>query len=304
MIVCSECGAKLQACPHCKQPLKDRVSSFLFQVSIVFILAAGVFASLEIKVKEETEMAMKPFQAAEESNQKRTKLEDAKDPAGVKADKKSAAKTTDKKEKKEEKPETGRKADFRVAYWGMTKDAVKEKEGASPSPEGFSKPGLLSYIAKVGSFNTIVQYHFSSNTLIGGTYLVFGKPIKKTRELMESSLISIGELADTYVSSDMGLYPQPRNEGLSTIDQVDSCFYEMYLSITSIYGPPSKKPTDEISMALSRKEKVLSVIARDRMLSYKWRSDKTYVELIFASHKGTPYFKINYRGRKYVAGVF
>ncbi len=306
MIVCSECGKKLSTCPHCKHQFKDRISSLLFQLAVIFFIAAGIFASLEIKVKEETAMALKPFQAAEEATKKHSEVKDAKDPAGVKGEKKSAAKAKDKKKKddKEAAPEVGRKADFRIAYWGMTKETVKEKEKADPSPEGFSKPGLLSYIARVGSYNTIVQYHFSSNTLIGGTYIVFGQRIPKTKKMIENSIISIGTSAESWVGSDMGLYPQPRNQNLSTLDQVDSCFYEMYLSISSIYGPPSKKPEDEISLATTRKEKVTSVIARDRMLTYKWRSDKSFVELIFASYRGIPYFRISYTGRKYVSGAF
>lgn len=300
MYHCPECQKDIDTCPKCKQPIKDNTAALLYQISGVFFFVALVFFALEGKVREETDLAMRPFKVTEEIAAKKAKVKAATLPKPPKEEKATKAKDEevkkeDKKEKKEDKIE-GKDADFRVGRWGTSRKRIEEEEKAEKINR--DNPYSLEYFAKVGDCAGITRYQFSSNRLIGGDYVVFGDKIKNLAELISETQYKAGEACSTSIQNEFSLYPFPRNPGLSEIDKIDQFFYGAYISLTALYGIPSMNNLGDLENSLSRHEKVTSVLVFDRMIRYEWSTKRTNIEFIFAANAGIPYFFIAYREKK------
>lgn len=291
MYKCSQCDKNIDVCQSCKQQICDDYASIIYQIAAALFLIALIFFALEIKIKEEIELALRPFAAAAEIAEKKSKTKAKGLPTPPKKEKEP--KEAKKKEGQEEKAEiSGREADFRVGLWGTSKKKIEEDEKAEKLDR--SNPYALEYLARIGNFDAITRYDFSSNRLIGGNYIVFGTKLKKLNELKDQNLIKVGEPCPNLVKNNFSLYAFPRNESLSDIETLDQFFYDMYISLASQHGMPSKNTLGDYENTLSRREKVISIMALDRMIEYEWSGKRSIIGLKFASSNGAAFFEISY----------
>lgn len=293
MYHCPECQKPVDTCPNCKQRLGDNAAVFLYQISGGLLLIALVFVALEIKIKEEIDTAMRPFKVAEEVAAKKSKVKAVKLPTAPKA----AKEPMEKKEGEDSKPDKieGKDADFRAGRWGVSRKRIEEEEKAEKLDCG--NPYSLEFLAKVGNYEGITRYEFSSNRLEGGNYIVFGQRVKDLDKLKSETAIRAGDPCFAWIQNEFSLYRFPRNEGLSEVSAIDNFFYEMYISLSSQFGMPEQSSLKDLENALSRQEKVASVLAFDRMISYEWSSPRSKISFIFAANVGVPYFYISYRDK-------
>eukprot|EP01156_Anaeramoeba_ignava_P017889 Anaeramoba_ignava/a90257_78.p1 GENE.a90257_78~~a90257_78.p1 ORF type:complete len:308 (+),score=2.22 a90257_78:83-1006(+) len=303
MFICKNCNKKITSCPHCRQPISDRLSSFIYQLAAVVFFISLIIFLLEIKVKDQINMAMRPFKITEEANEKKKKVEAAKTPGGsVKADK--PLKNNKEKEKKESKDSSstngaGRKADFKIGIWGMDKNKIEEKE-KDPLLSVIDTPTILDYSSSLGNYAAIAQYRFSSDKLIGGNYIIFGGKIKLSSKKIKSTLVAVAEPTPSWIHRDIALYKTPRNTSLNSLATIKAFYSEIYLSLTSQFGAPENIGTVEAGEKCSQSDIVEAVIARERCVKFFWKRKRTIVELFFSCGERTPYFKISYTDRKVI----
>lgn len=264
----------------------------LYQISGALLVIALIFAALNIKVKDEIEVAMRPFKVAEEIAAQKNKVKAVALPKAPQKDKKdSKAKDAENNDDKIE----GKDADFRTGRWGTSKNKIEEEEKIERLDR--TNPYALEYLARVGNYDAITRYEFSSNRLEGGNYIVFGERVAELSKLRAKAAGRVGEPVPSWIKNEFSLYRFPRNKALSDVSTTDQFFYEMFISLMSQYGAPEKSSLQDFENILSRQEKISSVLAFDRMLSYEWKTSRSNVTFIFASYVGTPYFYISYRDK-------
>ncbi|GAB4275632.1 MAG: hypothetical protein Kow0029_16990 [Candidatus Rifleibacteriota bacterium] len=265
----------------------------LNQIAGVVVFLTTIFISLEIKVKEQTELALKPFKQAEEEMKKKEKIKEADLPKKVKESK------SDNKKKKEVKAAAGngKEGDFRAGVWGMLKSKIKEKEKAEPY-ENRNDPYSLDYITKIGNFEVIARYLFSQNRLTGGCYILLGKKIENLDAIRKELKLKVGEPVPSWVKLDFAYYSEKSSPILNNIAAADQFFYEMYVSLSSTLGLPENTALQDLENALSRKEKIESVLAYDRMLAYTWKTPRSRVLFYFGCYEEQPYFRLEYQSIK------
>ena len=301
MFICKNCSQIISDCPHCRQPINDRMSSFLYQLAAIIFFISIIIFLLEIKVKDQITMAMRPFNITEEANKKKGQVEAAKTPGGkVKADTTlDKAKEDKKKENSKSNSSSSQKADFKVGIWGMDKEKIQEKE-KDTQLHFLDVPTILDYSSNLGNYAVISQYRFSSGRLISGSYILFGEKIKLSSDKIKNTRISIGESTPGWVHRDIALYKKPRNKSLNSLKSIKAFYSEIYLSLVSQFGQPENINTVNSGKKIPDSEIVESVIARERFIKYFWKRKRSIVELFFACGEKTPYFKISYTDRKVI----
>lgn len=295
MYHCPECEKDIEICPHCKQFIKDNTATLLYQIAGALIFVALIFFALEIKVKEEIDTAMKPFKMAEDIAAKKGKVKAVGLPQAPKPPKE--AKQKSKKAESNSDDVKGKNADFRAGMWGTSRKKIEEEEKAERINR--ETPYSLDYLARVGNYDAVTRYKFSSNRLVGGDYIVFGAKVKDIDKLREASSIRIGDACPTWIGNEFNLYSFPRNDALSEIANVEQFFYEMYLSLGGQFGTPESSTLGSNENVIERSEKVLSVIAHERMLSYKWQTKRSIIEFTFAGHESAACIVISYNDRQH-----
>lgn len=295
MYHCPECEKDIEICPHCKQFIKDQTAALIYQIAGALIFVALIFFALEIKVKEEIDAAMKPFKMAEDIAAKKNKVK----ATGLPKAPKPAKETKNETKKAESKSDDvkGKDADFRAGMWGTSRKKIEEDEKAERINR--DTPYSLDYLARVGNYDAVTRYRFSSNRLVGGDYIVFGAKVKNINQLRENSTIRIGESCPTWIGNEFNLYSFPRNEALSDIANVEQFFYEMYLSLGGQFGTPESSTLGANENVIERSEKVMSVIAHGRMLSYKWQTKRSIIELTFAGYESAACMVISYSDKQH-----
>jgi hypothetical protein len=241
MYHCPECNKEIKNCPGCKQPVRDGTASILYQISGACIFVALIFFVLEIKIKEEIETAMKPFRIAEEIAAKKNKVKATDLPKPPKKEKAEAEKKKPEEKDGEKKSDVqGKTADFRAGVWGASRKKIEEDEKAEKLDR--ANPYSLDYLARVGNYDAITRYEFSSNRLQGGNYVVFGQKVKDLDQLRSKTLIKAGEPCSSAIANEFAIYRMPRNQALSELNNIDQFFYEMYISLASQHGMPTPAP--------------------------------------------------------------
>lgn len=248
-----------------------------------------IFVSLEIKVKEETEIAMKPFRQAQEETEKKEKVKEAGPPKQAKTSKDSDKKKNGKKRG----GGAGKEGDFRTGTWGMLRTEIIEAEKAHRL-ELRNDPYNLDYLTKIGNFEVIAHYMFAQNRLSGGCYILTGQPLEGLGEIRENLKVKVGEPCPSWVKLDFSYYREFSSPILNSIAAVDQFFYEMYISLASQMGPPEKTALEELENSFSRNEKVESVLAHERLIGYSWTTVRSKINFYFACLDSRPYFRLEY----------
>jgi hypothetical protein len=151
MYQCQKCKKQVVTCPACKYRIKDPKAALINQIAGVLVVLTIIFVSLEIKVKEETEIAMKPFRQAQEETAKKEKVKEAGLPKPAKPDKSSGKN----KKKSNKAGGSGKEGDFRVGTWGMLRSEIIETEKAQKiicSPR-IVLPGVVTYLRASNCLN-------------------------------------------------------------------------------------------------------------------------------------------------------
>jgi len=294
MYHCPECEKDIEVCPHCKQFIKDHTATLIYQIAGALLFVSMIFFALEIKVKEEIDAAMKPFKMAEDIAAKKNKVKAVSLPKSPKPDKEP--KKEIKKAESKSDDIKGKDADFRVGMWGTSRKKIEEEEKAERIAR--ESPYSIDYLARVGNYDAVTRYNFSSGRLTGGDYVIFGNKVKNANRLREDTPIRIGDSCPTWVGNEFNLYRFPRNESLSDIANVEQFFYEMYLSLGGQFGTPESSTLGANENVIGRSEKVASVIAHNRMLSYKWQNQRSIIEFTFAGHDSAAFMIISYSDKK------
>jgi len=265
----------------------NQISGLLFFLSIIFI-------SLEIKVKEETDIAMKPFRAAREEAEKQKEVKEAGLPKPAKD---APEKASNKKKNNKAKSGGGKEGDFRVGLWGQLRSEIIEKEKAQKL-EARNDPYSLDYLTKIGNFEVIARYMFAQNHLSGGCYILLGSPIENLEEAKQAARLKVGDPCPSWVKLDFSYYEDLACQVLNSAAVADNFFYEMYISMASQMGPPKATALEELENAISRKEKIESVLANERILTYTWETARSTVNFYFACLDSRPYFRLEYLSNK------
>lgn len=177
MYRCNSCNKVIKKCPACKHGIKDHTASLINQLTGLFVFLTLIFVALEIKVKEQTELAMEPFRKAQEESAKRNEVKESKP-----LKKTTKAKASDKnKKKKKRKKISGKEGDFRAGLWDMLKSEIEEAEKAQVL-EVRNDPYNLDYLTKVSDYDVIARYLFAQNRLTGGCYILLGKKINLPKD--------------------------------------------------------------------------------------------------------------------------
>jgi hypothetical protein len=291
MYYCSKCKKPVTICPACKQQIKDSRASLLNQITGFFVFVILIFVSLEIKVKEETDLAMKPFRQAEEETRKNKKVKEAGPPKTAKITK------SEKKNKKKKTNGSAKKADFRAGAWGMLKSAIIEEENA-PELEVRNAPYNIDYLTKIADHQVIAQYMFAQNRLSGGCYILLGNKIENVQTIRDQVKLKVGEPTPSWIKLDFDFYSEYASNSMSSIESSDEFFYDMYISLMSQMGKPTFSALEDLETALGRNEKIKSVLAYNRMINYTWETKRSKVNFYFAGYDNTPYFRIEYLSQK------
>ncbi|MFZ5950568.1 MAG: hypothetical protein ACOYXC_07670 [Candidatus Rifleibacteriota bacterium] len=265
----------------------NQIAGLLFFLSIIFF-------SLEIKVKEETDLAMKPFRAAQEEAEKQKEVKEAGLPKPAKD---TPEKASDKKKNNKGKAGGGKEGDFRVGLWGQLRSEIIENEKAQKL-EARNDPYNLDYLTKIGNFEVIARYMFAQNRLSGGCYILLGSPIENLEEAKQAARLKVGEPCPSWVKLDFSYYKDLACQILNSAAAADNFFYEMYISMASQMGPPKATALEELENAISRKEKIESVLANERILTYSWETARSTVNFYFACLDTRPYFRLEYLSNK------
>ena len=293
MYKCSSCKKIIKKCPACKNAINDHTASLFNQLTALFVFVTLIFVALEIKVKEQTDMAMEPFRKAQEESAKRNEVKEAKPLKKIK-EKKTKAK---KEKKKKKKRISGKEGDFRAGIWGMLKSEVEEAEKTRPL-EIRNDPYNLDYLTQVGNYEVIARYLFAQNRLTGGCYILLGQKIQYSENFKKKNHIKLGQEIPAWIKLDFNYYKDYSSSLLNNFTTTDQFFYEMYMSLTSQYGPPKYKALKDMESAISRKDKIESVIAFNRLLSYAWETQRSKIYFHFACYKNQPYFRLEYLSKK------
>lgn len=295
MYHCPECEKDIEICPHCKQFVKDHTATLLYQIAGMLFFIALIFFALEVKIREEIDAAMKPFKTAEDIAAKKNKVKATSLPKAPKKEKDPPKETSSKESGSNDIK--GKDADFRAGMWGASKSKIQEDEKAEKLDR--NNHYSLEYLARVGNYDSITRYKFSSNHLVGGDYVVFGTKVKNLEKIIEDVPFKIGESCPTWVGNEFNLYSGPRNEALSEIANIEQFFYEMYLSLGSQFGTPEFSTLGAAENDIGRSEKVASVIAHNRIINYRWRTIRSIVEFSFAGYDSCAFFTISYTDKKH-----
>ncbi len=292
MYQCQKCKKEITACPACKRHIKDKTSRIINQITGVLVVITIIFVSLEIKIKEETELAMKPFRQAAEETKKKEKIKEASLPKNS-----SESKKQSKNKKKAKSRSSGKEGDFRVGVWGMLRSVIAEEEKATPL-EVRRDPYNLDYLTKIGNYEVIAQYLFSQNRLSGGCYILIGQRIENYQNLRKNTKLKVGEPCPSWVKLDFQYYEEFASPVLNSVAAADQFFYDMYISMASQMGAPYATSLRDLEASIERNEKIESVIGYERMLYYSWKTQRSKVNFYFASLKGIPYFRLEYLSKK------
>lgn len=293
MYRCNSCNKVIKKCPACKHGIIDHTASLINQITGLFVFLTLIFVALEIKVKEQTELAMEPFRKAQEESAKRNEVKESKP-----LKKTTKAKASDKnKKKKKRKKISGKEGDFRAGLWDMLKSEIEEAEKAQVL-EVRNDPYNLDYLTKVSDYDVIARYLFAQNRLTGGCYILLGKKIILPKDFKNKNHIRLGQEIPAWVKLDFNYYKDYASDLLTNFTTTDQFFYEMYTSLISQYGPPKYKALKELENVLSRQDKIESVIAFNRLLSYAWESKRSKIYFHFACYKNQPYFRLEYLSKK------
>lgn len=288
MYKCQECKKALTTCPTCKRKVKEPTSSILNTVSGVLIFLIIIFVSLEIKVTEETEIAMEPFRQSRKGMEQINKV---KEVAPVM--KSEDTRREGQKQKSSGSVGGGKEGDFRAGTWGMLKPSIIASEKAEQF-EVLKDSDNLAYLTKIGNFEVIARYLFTKSRLSGGSYLLLGKKIAGLEEIRKELKTKVGEECPSWVNQDFTDYQEQKSPVLDSIAAVDQFFYEMFVSLSSQLGLPQKTSLQALENELSRKEKVESVLAYNRILTYSWETARSKIYFYFACFDGQPYFRLEY----------
>jgi hypothetical protein len=292
MYQCEKCKKEITVCPACKRHIKDKTSRIINQITGVLVVITIIFVSLEIKIKEETELAMKPFRQAAEETKKKEKVKEASLPKKTSEQKKKS-----KNKKKAKSRASGKEGDFRTGVWGMLRSVIAEEEKATPL-EVRHDPYNLDYLTKIGNYDVIAQYLFAQNRLSGGCYILIGHKIENYQSLKENTKLKVGEPCPSWVKLDIQYYEEFASPVLNSVAAADQFFYDIYMSMVSQMGGPEATALNELEGSIGRNEKIESVIGYDRMLVYSWKTQRSKVNFYFASLKGIPYFRLEYLSKK------
>ncbi|MBU1105928.1 MAG: hypothetical protein KKB51_04595 [Candidatus Riflebacteria bacterium] len=264
----------------------------LYQISAVVFAVAVIFFMLELELREGTAVALKPFNEASEISEKKSKIEAVKLPTPPKA----AKNDPDTKQTPKKSPIRGQTADFRAALWGGARSRIVEEEKAELLND--SSAYNLDYIDRISNFDTVIRYDFSSSRLIAGRYIFFGHKCQGLEQLDLAKVPKIGESADRVIQSDFAIFPIPRNTALCDLQSIEQFFSETYSSLVFQLGEPLERSLGELDASLSAKQKVESVMAHNRIISYCWNTPESVVNLEFAAFENIMYLCINYQNPK------
>lgn len=294
MYQCQSCKKEIKICPACKYRIKDSQASLLNQIAGTLVFLTIIFVSLEIKVTEETEIAMKPFRQAREETERKEKVKEASLPKPAK----DSAANQKKSNKSGGNSRLSKEGDFRAGTWGMLKSQILTEEKAQPLHVR-QDPYNLDFLTKIGNYEVIARYMFAQNRLSGGCYILIGQPVEITPEVKERNGIKVGEPIPSWVKVDFSYYREATsNLNLNSFESADQFFYEMYISMASQMGRPNSTALDELENEISRQEKVESVIAHNRILTYSWETNRSKVNFYFAGLDSTPYFRLEFLSDK------
>ncbi len=293
MYQCQKCKKQVVTCPACKYRIKDPKAALINQIAGVLVVLTIIFVSLEIKVKEETEIAMKPFRQAQEETEKKEKVKEAGPPKPAKPDKSSGKN----KKKNNKAGGSGKEGDFRAGTWGMLRSEIIETEKAQKI-EVRNDPYNLDYLTKIGNFEVIAHYMFAQNRLTGGCYILTGQQLSGLEEIRKNNKIKVGEACPSWIKLDFSYYQDFSSPILNSVAASDQFFYEMYISLASQMGPPESTALDELENSISRNEKIESVLAYNRMLVYSWSTQRSKINFYFACLDSRPYFRLEYLSLK------
>lgn len=293
MYQCQKCKKQVLTCPACKYRIKDPKATLINQVAGVLVFLTIIFVSLEIKVKEETEIAMKPFRQAQEETEKKEKVKEAGPPKQAKPDSNAAKKKSNNKKS----GSAGKEGDFRAGTWGMLRSEILENEKAQKL-EVRNDPYNLDYLTKIGNFEVVAHYMFAQNRLTGGCYILTGQNLDGLEEIRNNNKIKVGETCPSWVKLDFSYYQNYSSPILNSIAAADQFFYEMYISLASQMGPPESTALEELENSITRNEKIESVLAYDRILVYSWTTQRSKINFYFACLDSRPYFRLEYLSLK------
>lgn len=299
MYLCQKCQQQLKVCPACKHNLRDPKASLFNQLSGLLVFLTLIFVSLEIKVTEETEIAMKPFRAAQEELENRRKVKEAEAFRSS-----SDSSSTEPRQRKSAKVASayGREGDFRAGVWGMLKSEIVENETAQHL-EFRDDPYDLDYKTRIGNFDVVARYMFAQGRLSAGCYILLGPPIEGLDKIKKDMALKVGEPTPSWIKLDFNYYSDEACPILNSLPAVDQFFYEMYISLASQMGPPEETVLNELEHSLTRNEKIESVLVHERMLTYRWQTIRSKVNFYFASLNGRPYFRLEFLSNKKEGGA-
>lgn len=291
MYQCQKCKKQISNCPACKYRIRDAKATLLNQAAGILVFLTIIFVSLEIKVKEETEIAMKPFRQAREETEKKKKVKEAGPP-------KQAKPSKDSKKKSDKKAaSSGKEGDFRTGTWGMLRSEIIEAEKAEKI-EIRNDPYNLDYLTKIGNFEVIAHYMFAQSRLSGGYYALIGQPLAELKSMRDKIKVKVGEPCPSWVKLDFSYYQDYSSPVLNSIAATDQFFYEMYISLASQMGAPEATALEELENAFSRNEKIESVLVHERILKYSWTTMRSKINFYFACLEERPYFRLEYLSLK------
>lgn len=291
MFKCQICQKEIIVCPACKNRINDSRASWFNQLGGLFFFFSLIFVSLEIKVKEETELALKPFKQAQEETEKNKEIKESK-PAKAKEGK-------DKKEddKNDKGQKSGKEGDFRVGMWGTLRNEIIASE-KSAKIEVRNDPYNLDYLTKIAEHQVVAHYMFAQNRLSGGCYILIGQPLENHDELRKKTKLKVGETCPSWIKLDLSYYSEFSSQVLNSVAATEKFFYEMYLSLASQMGPPADTALEELENQISRQEKIESVIAYSRMLTYSWETTRSKINFYFGCLDSRPYFRLEFLSLK------
>lgn len=293
MYKCHKCKKSIGNCPACKQGIKDQVASLINNFAEVVLVLSIVFIAMEFKMKEQTEILMKPFRMAREETMAGRQVKETKLPKkdSNKANKKSG------KNGANSSSQRGKEGDFRVGEWGMLISEVEMNEKAIQI-DVRKDPFNLDYLTKIGNFEAVARYMFARSRLSGGCYIVLGQRIEDLQDAKDNSEIKIGEPIPEWIKADFSYYVKQACLDLNTIAAVEQFFNEMHSSLVSQNGAPKSTSLGDEEDAISGKDKIESVIANGNFLRYTWETRRQEVNLYFACFEGFPYFRLEYLANK------
>lgn len=291
MYYCSKCQKEINICPACKQRASDETALLFYQIAAVCFAVAAVFFMLELELNEKTAKAMQPFKDTAEIAEKKAKIEAVDLP---KPPKKVAQASKAQAPKKS--PIRGQTADFRNALWGTSRSRINEEEKSQLLDD--ESAYNLDYLDTINNLDTVVRYTFSSNRLDSGHYIFFGDRCANLEQLDQTSLKKIGDSTPKSIQSLFAIFPKLRNKTLADLKSVELFYQEMLTSLVGQLGEPVERTLGEDENLFTIDQKVASVMAFNRALSYSWDTPKSIVDLVFAAHENTMYLCISFHNRK------